>query len=895
MIIRNDIENEIKVVKIGEFVDKFIPHNPKETEVMKIGNYSALSFDGKKTCFLPLTHVHKHKRQSEVVEAIFSSGFRTMVTRDHSFFTFNSNGKLTPSAPKKNMFAKICLTAPSIQEEKMVDLAKDLFKKLPSKHRNRVYCSVGGLSQSKMRILSSNKKFLSTLSNPKDMESLARESTLDKSAVTDVSQRLIAENFITISPKARKKIITITKKGEEYLDYLKWLFNNCHYYKKKYRVHIEKVACSKIKLEKFCEIFIHVYYGKIKLPRFLQANPSLAELLGLYVAEGDTRNTTQTSDIHLAAQKKGMQERMARCVREGLKLEPYVNWRGIDIHSKLAHFLIKYVFGAGVGAYNKEVPSIIFTLPNEHKWRFLEGYARGDGHITDKRIVLTTASKKLVTGLIFLLRQLGIKKITLQKSSKRNTYEVCIMESVPFNEINVDGNKCYYDVYPVAQSNEKTFSLMKNEYVSQNSNAKTRQKGSVNEQNCFDYIKKIIPLKEQPEYVYDISVKKTELFIGGQGLVCLHNSVAEEGLDIPSVDLVVFYEPVPSEIRLIQRRGRTGRKNAGKVIILMAEKTMDEAMYWASKRKEKNMHETLRRLSAIPTTHPIPTMHPPSSGETNPTQSTLGVFGAPTEKIYVFADTREQASAVMRELSFYPDVNVQAKVLEVGDFVVGPDVVIERKTIEDFLQSLIDGRLMGQLLNMSQAYARPLMLLEGNPADLFTLRNVHENAIIGMMSTIAVTYRIPILFTKDAKESAKYVYAIAKKEQSGKTSEIRLRMGRKGLALHEQQRFLIEGLPNIGPGAAIELLRHFGSVQRIMNAEGKELQTVANIGPKKIEALHRVIRSPYDPQTKHAKSDPHMLAEKEMETIGKEDEEPTPEKKTQLEEKEIETEDIAFD
>lgn len=75
-------------------------------------------------------------------------------------------------------------------------------------------------------------------------------------------------------------------------------------------------------------------------------------------------------------------------------------------------------------------------------------------------------------------------------------------------------------------------------------------------------------------------------------LVC--TSVGEEGLDIPSVDLVVFYEPVPSEIRTIQRRGRTGRRAAGKVIILMASGTRDEAYYWKSRYQEKRMKETLR-------------------------------------------------------------------------------------------------------------------------------------------------------------------------------------------------------------------------------------------------------------------------------------------------------------
>ena len=75
--------------------------------------------------------------------------------------------------------------------------------------------------------------------------------------------------------------------------------------------------------------------------------------------------------------------------------------------------------------------------------------------------------------------------------------------------------------------------------------------------------------------------------------VLIATSVAEEGLDIPSTDLVVFYEPIPSEIRTIQRRGRTGRQAAGKVEVLITQGTRDEAYYWSSRSKEKKMKEQL--------------------------------------------------------------------------------------------------------------------------------------------------------------------------------------------------------------------------------------------------------------------------------------------------------------
>lgn len=77
-------------------------------------------------------------------------------------------------------------------------------------------------------------------------------------------------------------------------------------------------------------------------------------------------------------------------------------------------------------------------------------------------------------------------------------------------------------------------------------------------------------------------------------LVC--TQVGEEGLDLPSVDSVIFFEAVPSEIRLIQRRGRTGRVRAGEAIILVTKDTKDEAYLWVSKKKEKRMKQKIEEL-----------------------------------------------------------------------------------------------------------------------------------------------------------------------------------------------------------------------------------------------------------------------------------------------------------
>uniref|UniRef100_UPI002469AD5C DEAD/DEAH box helicase n=1 Tax=Halorubrum sp. Boch-26 TaxID=2994426 RepID=UPI002469AD5C len=85
-------------------------------------------------------------------------------------------------------------------------------------------------------------------------------------------------------------------------------------------------------------------------------------------------------------------------------------------------------------------------------------------------------------------------------------------------------------------------------------------------------------------------------FKAGDFEVLVSTSVAEEGLDVPEVDLVCFYEPVPTAIRSIQRKGRTGRQAEGKVVVLMAEDTRDEAFFWISRRREKKMASQLAEL-----------------------------------------------------------------------------------------------------------------------------------------------------------------------------------------------------------------------------------------------------------------------------------------------------------
>jgi len=80
--------------------------------------------------------------------------------------------------------------------------------------------------------------------------------------------------------------------------------------------------------------------------------------------------------------------------------------------------------------------------------------------------------------------------------------------------------------------------------------------------------------------------------------ILVASSIGEEGLDIPSVDIVIFYEPIPSEIRNIQRRGRTARTRAGEVVILITKDTRDEAYYWVSRSRERKMRRIVKGMQS---------------------------------------------------------------------------------------------------------------------------------------------------------------------------------------------------------------------------------------------------------------------------------------------------------
>jgi Fanconi anemia group M protein len=218
-------------------------------------------------------------------------------------------------------------------------------------------------------------------------------------------------------------------------------------------------------------------------------------------------------------------------------------------------------------------------------------------------------------------------------------------------------------------------------------------------------------------------VQIIEDFKKGTYNVLVATSVAEEGLDIPSTDLVVFYEPIPSEIRSIQRKGRTARKHAGRVVVLVTKGTRDEGYYWSSLSKERRMQSNMKELQELMPANNS-TLEQYAQPPVERDQKQLSEFD--NETIRIVIDHREVRSQVARELEKL-GAEIDVKTLEVGDYVVSERIAIERKSAEDFVNSLLNNTLFEQISNISRSYEKPALLIEGG--GLFSARQISPKAI----------------------------------------------------------------------------------------------------------------------------------------------------------------------
>ena len=199
-------------------------------------------------------------------------------------------------------------------------------------------------------------------------------------------------------------------------------------------------------------------------------------------------------------------------------------------------------------------------------------------------------------------------------------------------------------------------------------------------------------------------------------------------------------------------------------------------------------------------------------------------------KLKIKADYREKNSLVISEVISL-GIEVDLMELKVADYIVN-DVAIERKTVFDFISSMKNRRLVKQLEELQQ-YKNRLLIIEGiDEQDLYSddfskeKIGMHPNSVRGFLLSILLKYNVPIIFTKNYQDTARFISVLSKREPK----EASLNVAKKTLGKKERMQFVIESFPGIGPKTAKKLLKKFKTVKNIINATPEKLQEV--IGKK---------------------------------------------------------------
>jgi ERCC4-type nuclease len=217
----------------------------------------------------------------------------------------------------------------------------------------------------------------------------------------------------------------------------------------------------------------------------------------------------------------------------------------------------------------------------------------------------------------------------------------------------------------------------------------------------------------------------------------------------------------------------------------------------------------------------------------------------------IIVDHREKASGIIKELA-KKGFEVEVQQLITADYIVQSQdrnnnkitVGIERKSQVDFLNSIIDKRIIQQLIYLKENFSVPLLIIEGSK-NIYTLRNFHPNAVRGMLASIAIDFQVPMIYTKNTRDTASLLEVIAKRLEKPR-SQLSLLKKKKPATLKEQQEYFIESLPMIGPHMAKQLLKEFKSVKKVINAKEKDFIKIKKMGEKKAEKIVSVINDEYE-------------------------------------------------
>lgn len=215
----------------------------------------------------------------------------------------------------------------------------------------------------------------------------------------------------------------------------------------------------------------------------------------------------------------------------------------------------------------------------------------------------------------------------------------------------------------------------------------------------------------------------------------------------------------------------------------------------------------------------------------------------------VVADERERASGVPEELSKL-NVRVYFSRLPVADYVLNPELAVERKSVRDLVSSVYDSRLFYQAAKISAAYAKPFLLVEGDSKEVESLAS-NLKSFYGAIANVTLAYGLRVLYTANPRETALAIAELLNHARAKPLARMPSEMPPKAKSVPQQQLYLVSSIPGIGRKLAERLLSKYGTPRRVMSLTAGEFAMTQGVGWKRAEKIREVLDTRF---TRHQES-----------------------------------------
>ncbi|HET6780049.1 MAG TPA: ERCC4 domain-containing protein [Nitrososphaera sp.] len=223
--------------------------------------------------------------------------------------------------------------------------------------------------------------------------------------------------------------------------------------------------------------------------------------------------------------------------------------------------------------------------------------------------------------------------------------------------------------------------------------------------------------------------------------------------------------------------------------------------------------------------------------------------------VRIVVDERERSSNIPVLLKNAGAV-IDFTQLKVGDYIVSSETAVERKTVRDLISSIYDGRLFVQCSDLVKYYQKPLLVVQGNIAELgetsedmedpddIKLHTERMSLAYDALITVATEFRIPIIHTPSAEQTAQLLVTLVNRSlQEAKATGPLLRKIKKENPIQIQQLSVLASLPGVGEKLAARMLKKFHTPIRALNASAAELATIPGFGLTRAERVRKVLNT----------------------------------------------------